>query len=295
MPILIGGFGNILLPSMLCLSDMIFPRLNALSPRLIILSLIIILLSILIEGGINTGQTFYVPLSIINYPPIDPMFSSLHIIGLSSLLGSINLIISLLKSSNFSIINSFLFLPSYRWSIFFTSPLLIISLPILAGVITTIISDRHFNCPFSDPSRGGDLLLPQHLPWFPRHPEVHILISPAFGIISEMIPKFSQYNISNRDGMLISLFIISLIGCIVWGHHMFIIGFDLDPRPYFTPSTPIIAIPTGIKIINWLVTIWPSCFYLITTPHSTTGPLPSSTLGGFTGPILANNIIDIIY
>ena len=113
------------------------------------------------------------------------------IVGLSSLLGSINSIVTLLKSSNLSIINSFLFLPLYCWSIFFTSVLLIISLPVSAGVITMIISDRHSNRPSLDPLRGGDLLLPQHLPWFLRHPEVHILILPAFGLISEMISKFS--------------------------------------------------------------------------------------------------------
>ena len=159
MPILIGGFGNILLPLMLCSSDMIFPRLNALSLWLVFNSLIIMFLSMFIDGGVNAGWTFYVPLSIINYSSIDLMFFSLHIVGLSSLLGSINFIVTLLKSSNLSIINSFLFLLLYCWSIFFTSVLLIISLPVLAGVITMIIFDRHFNCSFFDPLRGGDLLL----------------------------------------------------------------------------------------------------------------------------------------
>ena len=261
MPILIGGFGNILLPLMLCSSDMIFPRLNALSLWLVFNSLIIMFLSMFIDGGVNAGWTFYVPLSIINYSSIDLMFFSLHIVGLSSLLGSINSIVTLLKSSNLSIINSFLFLPLYCWSIFFTSVLLIISLPVSAGVITMIIFDRHFNCPFFDPLRGGDLLLPQHLPWFLRHPEVHILILPAFGLISEMISKFSQCIISGRDPMLIALLIIAVLGCIVWGHHMFMVGFDLDTRSYFTFSTSIIAIPTGIKILNWLATIWSSCFF----------------------------------
>ena len=148
MPILIGGFGNILLPLMLCSSDMIFPRLNALSLWLVFNSLIIMFLSMFIDGGVNAGWTFHVPLSIINYSSIDLMFFSLHIVGLSSLLGSINFIVTLLKSSNLSIINSWLFLPLYCWSIFFTSLLLIISLPVLAGVITMIIFDRHFNCSF---------------------------------------------------------------------------------------------------------------------------------------------------
>ena len=150
----------------------------------------------------------------------------LHIVGLSSLLGSINSIITLLKSSNLSIINSFLFLPPYCWSIFFTSVLLIISPPVSAGVITMIISDRHSNRPSLDPIRGGDLLLPQHLPWFLRHPEVHISILPAFGLISEMISKFSQCIISGRDSMLIALLITAVSGCIVRGHHTFMVLKD---------------------------------------------------------------------
>ena len=294
MPILIGGFGNILLPLMLCSSDMIFPRLNALSLWLVLNSSVIMFLAMFIDGGVNAGWTSYVPLSIINYSSIDLMFFSLHIVGLSSLLGSINSIATLLKSSNLSIVNSFLFLPLYCWSIFFTPVLLVISLPVLAGVITTIISDRHSNCPSFDPLRGGDLLLSQHLPWFLRHPEVHILILPAFGLISEMLSKFSQCIISGRDSMLAALLITAALGCIVWGHHMFMVGFDLDTRSYLTFATSIIAIPTGIKILNWLSTIYSGVIYLFTSLYFIIGFLFSSTFGGFTGPIPANSIIDTI-
>ena len=168
---------------MLCSSDMIFPRLNALSLWLVFNSLIIMFLSMFIDGGVNAGWISHVPSSIINYSSIDLMFLFLHIVGLSSLLGSINSIVTLLKSSNLSIINSFLFLLLYCRAIFFTSVLLIISTLVSAGVITMIISDRHSNRPSLDPLRGGDLLLPQHLPWFLRHPEVYILILPAFGLI----------------------------------------------------------------------------------------------------------------
>ena len=294
MPILIGGFGNILLPLMPCSSDMIFPRLNALSLWLVFNSLVIMFLSMFIDGGVNAGWTSHAPLSIINYSSIDLMFFSLHIVGLSSLLGSINSIVTLLKSTNLSIINSFLFLPPYCWSIFFTSVLLIISPPVLAGVITMIISDRHSNRPSLDPLRGGDLLLPQHLPWFLRHPEVYIPILPAFGLISEMISKFSQCIISGRDSMLIALLITAVLGCIVRGHHTFMVGFDLDTRSYLTFSTSIIAIPTGIKILNWLATIRSSRFSLITPLYFIIGFLFSSTFGGFTGLISANSIIDTI-
>jgi heme/copper-type cytochrome/quinol oxidase subunit 1 len=176
MPLLIGGFGNLLLPFMLCSSDMIFPRLNALSLWLLISSLLLLCLCMFIDGGINAGWTFYVPLSIINYSSIDVMFFSLHIAGLSSIAGSINFICSIIIGCNLSIFYSSLFLPLFPWSIFFTSILLIISLPVLAGVITMIIYDRHFNSSFFDCIRGGDLLLFQHLFWFFGHPEVYILI-----------------------------------------------------------------------------------------------------------------------
>ena len=169
----------------------VIPLSHSLSSIGLFNSLIIMFLSMFIDGGVNAGWISHVPLLIINYSSIDLMFFSLHIVGLSSLLGSINSIVTLLKSSNLSIINSFLFLLLYCWSIFFTSVLLIISLLVSAGVITMIISDWHSNRPSLDPLRGGDLLLPQHLPWFLRHPEVHISILLAFGLISEMISKFS--------------------------------------------------------------------------------------------------------
>ena len=150
MPLLIGGFGNLLIPLMICSSDMIFPRLNALSLWLVIDSLLLVFLSLFIDGGVNAGWTFYVPLSFINYYSIDMMFFSLHIIGLSSLLGSINFIVSLLKSCNLSILSAYLYLPLFPWSIFITSLLLVISLPVLAACITMVIFDRHFNSCFFD-------------------------------------------------------------------------------------------------------------------------------------------------
>lgn len=215
MPLLIGGFGNLLIPLMICSSDMIFPRLNALSLWLVADSMLIVMMAIFIDGGVNAGWTFYVPLSFINYYSIDMMFFSLHIIGLSSLLGSINFIVSLLKAANLSILSAYLYLPLFPWSIFITSLLLIISLPVLAACITMVIFDRHFNGCFFDIIRGGDVLLFQHLFWFFGHPEVYILILPGFGLISEILSKYSQSIIFARDSMLLALFIIGVLGCIV--------------------------------------------------------------------------------
>ena len=294
MPLLIGGFGNILIPLMLSSSDMIFPRLNALSLWLIIDSLFFMYLAMLLDGGVNAGWTFYVPLSIMNYYSVDLMLFSLHVAGLSSLLGSINFIITLLKACNLSILYSSLFLPLFPWSIFFTSLLLILSLPVLAGSITMIIFDRHFNCSFFDPVRGGSLILFQHLFWFFGHPEAHILILPAFGLISDILSKFSQCVIFGRDSMLIALLVIGFLGCIVWGHHMFMVGFDIDTRAYYTSVTSIIAIPTGMKVFNWMATAWSGIGFLSSAMLWVYGFLFHFSFGGFTGLILANIIIDVV-
>ena len=294
MPLLIGGFGNILIPLMLSSSDMIFPRLNALSLWLVIDSLFLMFLAMLLDGGVNAGWTFYVPLSIMNYYSVDLMFFSLHVAGLSSLLGSINFIVTLLKACNLSILYSSLFLPLFPWSIFFTSFLLVLSIPVLAGSITMIIFDRHFNTSFFDPVRGGSLLLFQHLFWFFGHPEVYILILPAFGLISDILSKFSQCIIFGRDTMLIALLVIGFLGCIVWGHHMFMVGFDIDTRAYYTSVTSIIAIPTGMKIMNWLASIWSGCSFLNTTLFWIIGFLYSFSFGGFSGLVLANVILDVL-
>jgi len=292
MPILIGGFGNVPIPLMLCSSDMIFPRLNALSLWFILYSLFILFLGMFLDGGVNSGWTSHVPPSIINYASIDSMFFSLHVVGLSPLLGSINFIVTLLKASYLSIIHSALFLPLFPRSIFPTSFSSILSLPVLAGCITTTTSDRHFNPSSFDPCRGGDIISSQHPFRFSSHPEAHISISPAFGLMSEMLSKFTQCIISGRDSMLIAILLTTFPGSIVWGHHMFIVGFDIDTRTYSTTATSITAIPTGIKILNRIATLWSGSFYLITPLSFIIGFLFSFSFGGFTGPIPANSIID---
>ena len=190
-----------------------------------------------------------------NHYSVDLMFSPSHVAGLSSLLGSPNFIVTLLKACNLSILYSSLFLPLFPRSIFFTSFLLILSLPVSAGSITTIISDRHSNTSLPDPVRGGSLLLPQHLFRLFSHPEAYIPILPAFGLISDILSKFSQCIILGRDSMLIALLIIGPLGCIVRGHHTFMVGFDIDTRAYHTSVTTITAIPTAIKTMNRLAPI----------------------------------------
>jgi len=209
---------------------------------------------------------------------------------------SFNVYSNLMFSSSSSLESSSFFnywgVSLFSWSILFTSILLLLSLPVLAIALTFIIFDRHFNTSFFDSFRGGDVLLFQHLFWFFGHPEVYILIIPAFGLISEIISKFSQCMIFGRDSMIIALLLIVIIGFIVWGHHMFMVGLDIVTRIYFTSITSIIAIPTGIKIFNWLSTIWSSCLYFSIPILFINGFLFSFTFGGFTGVILANCLID---
>ena len=294
MPILIGGFGNVLLPLMLCSSDMIFPRLNLLSFYVVLESLVFMLVSLFIDGGVNCGWTVYVPLSVIQNSSMDLVIFSLHLAGISSLLGSINFMITLIKAGSVSLKYSTMYLSLYSWSIFFTSLLLVVSLPVLAAGITLIVMDRHFNTNYYDCFRGGDVVVFQHLFWFFRHPEAYILILPAFGLVSEILSKFSCSSIFGRDSMVIAILLISLLGCIVWGHHMFMVGFDVDTRIYYTSATSIIAIPTGIKILNWISSLYSSVFYNISWVYFILGFLFSFTFGGFTGIILANTLVDIL-
>jgi len=301
MPVLIGGFGNILLPLMVGSSDLIFPRLNALSLWLAGIALTILTLAIFISGGVEVGWTFYVPLASINplNQSIDLMFFALHLVGLSSILGSINFIVSIVAkysySSIFDFYLAFLTLPLYIWSIFLTSILLIISVPVLAASITMVIFDRHFNTTFFDPFLGGSVLLFQHLFWFFGHPEVYILILPAFGLISDILSRSCNTMIFGRDSMIYAMLGIGVLGCIVWGHHMFNVGFDVDSRAYFTTATTVIAIPTGIKIFNWVATLWTSNIQWIPGVFFMVGFLFTFTFGGFTGVLLANVIVDILF
>merc|ERR1712084_2541 len=256
MPGLFGGFGNYFAPIFQGSPEVVYPRVNNFSILLLFLSYFLTIFSLISEFGGGTGWTLYPPLttSFMSLSPssVANLIFGLLVSGMSSSLTSLNFWVTILNLRSYSL--TLKTMPLFPWALLITAAMLLLTLPVLSGALLMVLADLHSNTLFFDPIFGGDPVLYQHLFWFFGHPEVYILIIPAFGIISIIISGVAQKIIFGIQSMIFAMSCISLLGSVVWGHHMYTVGLETDTRAYFTGVTILISLPTGTKIFNWLST-----------------------------------------
>merc|ERR1712037_91788 len=298
MPGLFGGFGNYFVPIFQGSPEVVYPRANNLSILILFLSYLLALLSLISEFGGGTGWTLYPPLST-SFMSLSPsstgnLILGLLVSGISSCLTSINFWVTILNLRSYCL--TLKTMPLFPWALLITAAMLLLTLPVLSGALLMVFADLHSNTLFFDPVFGGDPVLYQHLFWFFGHPEVYILIIPAFGIISIIISSSYQKMIFGNQSMIFAMSCISLLGTVVWGHHMYTVGLETDTRAYFTGVTILISLPTGTKIFNWLSSYLGNPNLLQLRTSSALFALLfllMFTVGGSTGVILGNAAVDL--
>ncbi|MEI7565132.1 MAG: cytochrome c oxidase subunit I [Burkholderiaceae bacterium] len=286
------GFANWMIPLQIGAADMAFARMNNLSFWILPVAAILLFGSFLAPGGAPAGGwTLYAPLSLQMGPGMDMAIFALHLLGASSIMGSINIIVTVLnmRAPGMTLMK----MPMFCWTWLITAYLLIAVMPVLAGVITMVLTDRHFGTTFFSAVGGGDPVMFQHIFWFFGHPEVYIMILPAFGIISEIVPAFSRKTLFGYSSMVYATSSIAILSFIVWAHHMFTTGMPVTGQLFFMYATMLIAVPTGVKIFNWVATMWRGSMTFETPMLWAIGFIFVFTMGGFTGLILAMAPIDI--
>src|SRR5216117_222454 len=286
------GFANWQIPMMIGAPDMAFARMNNWSFWLLPPAATMLILSLFVPGGAAaTGWTLYPPLTVEAGMGMDLTIFAIHILGASSIMGSINIITTILnlRAPGMTLMR----MPLFCWTWLITAYLLIAVMPVLAGAVTMLLTDRHFGTSFFNAAGGGDPVLFQHVFWFFGHPEVYIIILPAFGIISEIIPAFSRKPLFGYASMVYALSAIAVLSFIVWAHHMFTTGLPTAGILFYMYATMLIAVPTGVKVFNWLATMWRGSMTFETPMLFAIGFLFLFTLGGFTGLVLAIMPVDV--
>ncbi|WP_068636930.1 cytochrome c oxidase subunit I [Thauera butanivorans] len=286
------GFANWMIPLMIGASDMAFARMNNWSFWLLPPAAILLLGSFFVPGGASAaGWTLYAPLSVQMGMGMDMAIFAIHIMGISSIMGAINIVVTVLnmRAPGMTLMK----MPMFCWTWLITAYLLIAVMPVLAGAVTMILTDRHFGTSFFNAAGGGDPVMYQHIFWFFGHPEVYIMILPAFGIVSHIIPAFARKPLFGYASMVYATASIAILSFAVWAHHMFATGMPAAGQLFFMYATMLIAVPTGVKVFNWVATMWRGAMSFETPMLWATGFIFVFTIGGFTGLICAIAPIDI--
>ena len=286
------GFANWQIPLMIGAPDMAFPRMNNWSFWLLPPAAILLVSSFFLPGGgAGVGWTMYAPLTTQMGPGMDTTIFAVHILGMSSIMGSINIVTTILnmRAPGMTLMK----MPLFVWTWLITAYLLIATMPVLAGAVTMTLTDRHFGTSFFNAAGGGDPVLYQHIFWFFGHPEVYIIAIPAFGVISQVIPAFSRKPLFGYASMVYATASIAILSFMVWAHHMYVVGMPVAGQLYFMYATMLIAVPTGVKVFNWVATMWKGALTFETPMLFSLGFLFLFTLGGFTGLVLAMTVVDV--
>lgn len=288
------GFANWMIPLMVGAPDMALPRMNNWSFWILPFAFTILLSSLFVPGGAPaSGWTLYAPLTIQGGMSVDMGIVAIHMMGISSIMGAINVIVTVLnmRAPGMTLMK----MPMFVWTWLITAFLLIAVMPVFAGAVTMLLTDRHFGTAFFNPAGGGDPVLYQHIFWFFGHPEVYIMILPAFGIISHIIPTFARKPLFGYSSMVFATAAIAFLSFIVWAHHMFTVGMPLQGELFFMYATMLISVPTGVKVFNWVTTMWRGSMTFETPMLYAIGVVFLFTLGGLSGLMLAITPADFQY